>query len=75
MLKCNVGKQERILRIVVGIAFLAIPELLPFSFWATGAVYLIGAIGLTTGILAYCPAWHLLGKNTCERNSHESHSI
>ena len=40
MLKCNVGKHERILRIVVGVVFFAIPDLLPFPFWATGLAYL-----------------------------------
>ena len=74
MVKCNVGKQERVLRIVVGVAFLAIPDLAPFPFWATGLAYLVGAVGLLTGILGYCPAWHFIGKNTCQRKPTESHS-
>ena len=29
------------------------------------AAYVIGAVALVTGAVGYCPAWTLLGINTC----------
>lgn len=56
----NVGGIDRILRIVVGVALIALA--------ATGTVGLwgyIGAVPLLTALLGWCPAYPLLGINTC----------
>lgn len=56
----NVGGIDRILRIVVGIALIALA--------ATGTVGLWGYIGvvpLLTGLFRMCPLYSLLGLSTC----------
>ncbi|MBT3309664.1 MAG: DUF2892 domain-containing protein [Gammaproteobacteria bacterium] len=62
----NIGGIDRTLRIVVGAA-LIVPTLigmLPAWGW-------IGAIPLITGLLSWCPAYTLLGLNTCPCNNEE----
>ena len=58
-MKTNVGGADKILRIVAGIALLA---------WAAfgGPVWAwIGIVPLATGLLGWCPAYTMLGMNTC----------
>jgi hypothetical protein len=58
----NVGGIDRTLRIVVGIAVLALFFVLEGNarYWA-----LLGLVPLLTGIFRYCPAYSLIGVNTC----------
>jgi hypothetical protein len=58
----NVGGIDRTLRIVVGLAVLALFFVLEGSarYWA-----LIGFVPLLTGIFRYCPAYSLIGVSTC----------
>ncbi len=59
-MKTNVGGIDRILRIVLGLVLIALA--------ATGTVGLWGWIGivpLLTGLFRSCPAYSLLGINTC----------
>jgi hypothetical protein len=63
MFKTNVGGIDRILRIVVGLALIA-----GFFLNADASMrwlYLLGIIPLATGLLQTCPAYSLLGMNTC----------
>lgn len=63
MFKTNVGGVDRILRIVVGLVLL-----LGFFLGWGGSLnwlLLIGIVPLATGILQTCPAYALLGINTC----------
>ncbi|MHB2165565.1 YgaP family membrane protein [Alsobacter sp. R-9] len=56
----NVGGIDRILRIVVGLALIVLA--------ATGTVGLwgwIGVVPLATALMGFCPAYTLLGLNTC----------
>jgi hypothetical protein len=61
----NVGTADRAARLVVGAALLV----LGLSHLVTGpwsiAVYTLGAIALITGLMRFCPAWSVLGINTC----------
>ena len=64
MLKTNEGTLDRALRVVVGAA------LLVWFFMDQGTGFwhyakLIGIVPLLTGILGSCPAYTLLGINTC----------
>lgn len=60
----NIGTVDRIIRIIVGLALLA---------WALGYIpgYAanmwgwIGLIPLATALAGWCPAYSLLGMNTC----------
>ena len=59
-MRVNVGIADRALRIGVGAVLIALA--------ATGTVGLwgyIGAVPLLTGLLRTCPAYSLLGLNTC----------
>lgn len=58
----NVGGIDRILRIVVGLALLSLLVLLEGNarWWG-----LIGLVPLGTALLRWCPAYTLIGVNTC----------
>ena len=58
----NVGPFDRILRIVGGIALLA------WAFLGTGEWHMLGWIGLVplaTAAISWCPAYSIIGVNTC----------
>ncbi len=59
-MKTNVGGIDKILRIVVGIALIAMAALGVVGAWGW-----IGVVPLLTGLLGTCPAYSLLGMNTC----------
>jgi hypothetical protein len=58
----NVGGIDRILRIVVGIAVLALFFVLEGNarYWA-----LVGLVPLFTGLFRTCPLYSVIGVNTC----------
>jgi membrane-associated protease RseP (regulator of RpoE activity) len=57
----NVGKIDRWIRIILGIAILS---LLVFLNGSIKWIGLIGLIPLLTGLLNYCPIYALLGIST-----------
>ena len=57
----NVGSADRVLRIVLGLALLALPFVLEGGARWLG---LIGLVPLLTGIAGSCPAYRLLGIRT-----------
>ncbi|MDZ4202831.1 MAG: DUF2892 domain-containing protein [Gallionella sp.] len=61
-MKLNVGGIDRILRIIAGLALigLAIFNIEPVGVWGW-----IGLVPLLTGLFKFCPAYTLLGMNTC----------
>lgn len=58
----NVGGIDRIIRIVVGLALIAIVFVGPQSPWGW-----IGVVPLATGLLGWCPPYALFGISTCPR--------
>lgn len=58
-MKMNVGKADRIVRIVLGLVIIGIGVWLK-SWWG-----LIGLIPLGTALINFCPIYHLLGVSTC----------
>ena len=62
----NVGGIDRILRIVAGLAVLSLFFVLEGNarYWA-----LVGFVPLFTGLFRYCPAYSLIGLNTCPMKS------
>ena len=58
----NVGGIDRTIRIVAGIALLSLFFMLEGSarYWG-----LVGLLPLATGLFRFCPAYTLLGVNTC----------
>lgn len=56
----NVGKIDRVIRIIVGLAVLSLVFVGPKTMWG-----LLGLIPLGTGLIGWCPPYSLLGINTC----------
>ncbi len=55
----NVGTVDRVLRIIVGVALIAMALTGVFSPWGW-----IGVVPLVTAFLKFCPAYSLLGIKT-----------
>ncbi len=62
MFKTNVGNVDRVLRIVLGLVLIALVFVGPKTPWGW-----IGIVPLLTGLFRTCPAYSLLGMNTCPR--------
>jgi hypothetical protein len=62
VMKANVGGIDRTLRILAGIALLALVFVLESDARWLG---LIGLVPLATGLIGYCPAYALFGLSTC----------
>jgi hypothetical protein len=58
-MEANVGKTDRIIRIIVGLALLSLVFIGPQTLWG-----LIGIVPLATAFINFCPAYKLLGMNT-----------
>ncbi|WP_298422702.1 DUF2892 domain-containing protein [Rhodoblastus sp.] len=58
----NVGGVDRILRILVGLVLIALVFVGPQTPWGW-----IGLVPLLTGLVGFCPAYALLGLNTCAK--------
>lgn len=56
----NEGMLDRGLRILVGLAALAMVFVGPKTMWG-----LIGIVPLATGLIGWCPLYTLLGIRTC----------
>jgi hypothetical protein len=61
-MKANVGGIDKFIRIVAGLAILSLVFVLEGSarWWG-----LVGLVPLFTGLIGVCPAYSLLGLNTC----------
>lgn len=59
-MQCNVGRNDRILRVLAGVAIIA-AGLVFGSWWGA-----IGLVPLATGLMRWCPAYTLLGMNTAK---------
>ncbi|MGQ0578564.1 MAG: YgaP family membrane protein [Betaproteobacteria bacterium] len=65
-MKVNVGNTDRLIRIIAGVVILS------GLFWLEGNARwfgLIGVVTLATGFIRWCPAYSLLGMNTCGNGS------
>jgi hypothetical protein len=59
-MQSNVGGIDKILRIVVGAVLIAL------GIMGVGAPWtFIGIVPLVTGLMGWCPAYKLIGVNTC----------
>ena len=62
-MKANVGTLDRSLRIAAGLTLIALSLAGVIGLWGW-----IGVMPLATGIFRFCPAYPLLGINTCKRS-------
>lgn len=61
-MKSNVGGIDRILRIAVGLALIALAATGTVGWWGW-----LGIVPLATGVIGWCPPYAILGFNTCNR--------
>jgi Inner membrane protein YgaP-like, transmembrane domain len=59
-MKTNVGGLDRILRIVLGLALIALTLTGTIGVWGW-----IGLVPLATAAFGFCPLYTVLGMNTC----------
>jgi len=59
-MKVNVGTIDRVARIVAGLALIGLAAAGTIGPWGY-----IGVVPLLTGFMRVCPAYSLLGINTC----------
>lgn len=59
-MKTNVGTIDRVLRIVAGLVLILLAATGTIGIWGW-----IGLLPLATGVFRFCPAYPLLGINTC----------
>lgn len=64
-MKCNLGKTERIVRIVAGLVLVALGA----GWWA--GFYIIGGVVFITALAAWCPISAILGISTCREVDQE----
>ncbi|MFH1672891.1 MAG: DUF2892 domain-containing protein [Pseudomonadota bacterium] len=60
-MKCNVGKADRIIRVILGAGIIAIGIYLK-SWWGA-----IGVIPIITAAIGWCPAYLPFGISSCKR--------
>jgi hypothetical protein len=68
----NEGTIDRLVRIIVGLVLLAMTPTIGGMIGAPlgaplGNLAWIGVVPLLTGLIGWCPAYTLLGVNTCSR--------
>lgn len=59
-MKINVGGADRAIRIVAGLALIALSLFNVIGPWGW-----IGIVPLATGVFGFCPAYSLFGLSTC----------
>ncbi len=70
----NVGTVDRTLRFIAGAVLLAAPFVPPLAAYFAGfgawkfAVAAVGLVMLITAVFRFCPAYRLLGLQTCPVN-------
>jgi hypothetical protein len=62
-MKRNIGKSDKVVRLVVGAAVIAAGVYFQ-SWWGV-----IGAVPILTALMGWCPPYSLLGINTCAARS------
>ena len=56
----NVGTVDRVLRVLAGLVLIALAATGTVGWWGW-----LGVVPLATGLFRFCPAYKLLGINTC----------
>ena len=56
----NEGTVDRVLRVIVGLVLVSLVFIGPKTAWGW-----IGVVPILTGLVGYCPAYKLIGLNTC----------
>jgi hypothetical protein len=67
----NLGHHERVIRVGLGFLLLALSGFSLLPGWGDLVLMVIGIVALLTGIIGYCPAWQVMGINTCPPKTSE----
>lgn len=62
-MKANIGSVDRSLRIIAGLILIALTLTGVIGWWGW-----LGLLPVATGIIRFCPAYPLLGINTCKKS-------
>lgn len=60
----NVGPEDRVVRVVVGVGLLVLLYFVPMSQWAQILVGIAAAVLILTGLIARCLLYKMLGIDT-----------
>lgn len=66
-MKANVGAIDRVVRILLGAALIAMTLMGTIGVWGW-----IGLVPLLTALVGFCPAYKLLGLSTCPLNKQQA---
>ena len=64
----NVGNIDRIVRVVAGLGLISLVFVGPQTPWGW-----LGIIPIATALIGWCPAYTLLGINTCQAHTDAGH--
>lgn len=59
-MNCNSGTIDRAVRVIAGLALIALAVTGTIGVWGY-----IGVVALLTGVFGFCPAYAIFGMNTC----------
>ncbi|MFK5998578.1 MAG: DUF2892 domain-containing protein [Rhodobacterales bacterium] len=66
----NVGKFDRVLRIIIGLVLIIAPFATNISLFSSAAMtygaVIVGVVLLATAIFRFCPLYRILGIRTCK---------
>lgn len=65
-MQCNVGGGDKVFRIVLGLALIALTLFVEMSLTLRIVAWVIAAIALITAFVGFCPLNKLIGLNTCK---------
>ncbi|MEM5947345.1 DUF2892 domain-containing protein [Spirochaetia bacterium 38H-sp] len=63
----NVGKVDRIIRVILGIVLIVLGLVLQLSGQGFWWLALIGAVLLITGLVSFCGLYKIFGISTCKK--------
>ena len=63
----NVGKTDKMVRLVVGVLLLAAAYFVQADLLVRGIIGLVGVVMLFTGIMGTCALYSLIGVNTAKK--------
>jgi Protein of unknown function (DUF2892) len=67
----NIGHHERVIRVAFGLLLLALSGFSLLPGWGDLVLMVVGLIAFLTGIIGFCPAWRVMGINTCPAKKSE----
>lgn len=62
----NVGSADRLIRIILGLALIALALMSGWSMLGTVISAVIGGVLVVTALVRFCPLYRLIGVRTCK---------